>query len=288
MTFAGLMVHPFFVFVLTFGIQAGIAPPIHATGLETPRFRYILPEGFGGWACFDFGVEGAPPLKRDSKGFYLLEPVKNGIVPTSSFPSLQHPPFASEVMQVVNGQQQVVAFDEIQQRGAFDTKSPVARYCSFFGSAAAARSAARPPTLTESALGTAPLLQRFEFSTGSLCDFREIPRVCLDAKDVTKGRIGRAMVEGLRGHSIAASENCDAFDGIVVRYRADWALQTHGNSRGPRYAFAEVRREQRGKGTLALATWSDSDGGEPDAVAKRFDRDLAEFFRYVAVVTCAK
>ena len=282
------MVHPFFAFVLTVGIQAGIAPSIHATDLQTPRFTYILPEGFVGWACFDFGVEGAPPLNRDSNGFYLLQPVKNGIVPTSSFPRLEHPPFASEVMQMVNGQQKAVAFDEIQQRGESDSKSTVARYCSFFGSAAAARLVPRPPTLTESALGTAPLLQRFEFSMGSLCDFREVSRACLEAKDVAKGRIERAMVEGLRGHSIKASRNCNAFDGIVVRYRADWALQTHGNARGPRYAFAEVRREQRGKGTLALATWSDSDGGEADAVAKRFDRDLAEFFQHVTAATCAK
>jgi hypothetical protein len=275
---------------LLFGaaIQVAIVPAIQTGDLETPRLKYILPEGFAGWACFDFGVNGAPPLKRDGKGVYLLEPIRDAIVPTSSLPSLKHLTFASEVIGIVEGQEKPVTVDEIRQRDEYDSERAVSRHCSFFGSASAARTSRRPPTLTESRIGTAPLLQKFEFSKGSVCDFRQIPRVCLDAKDVAKRRIHKAIVESLRGYSITAGAKCDAFDGIVVRYRTDWALQTHGNSRGSRYGFAEVRREQRGKSTIALATWSDTDGGEADAVARRFDRDLAEFFRQATTATCTK
>ena len=282
------MVYRYLALLFGAAIQVGIVPAIQTNDSETPRLKYILPEGFAGWACFDFGVDGAPPLKRDGNGIYLLEPINDAIVPTSSLPNLKHSPFATEVVGIVQGQEKPVAVDEIQQRDEYDSGRAVSRHCSFFGSAAAARTSRRPPTLAESRIGAAPLLQKFEFSKGSVCDFREILRVCLDAKDAAKRRIDKTIVESLRGYSITAGAKCDAFDGIVIRYRADWALQTHGNSRGPRYGFAEVRREQRGKGTLALATWSDTDGGEADAVATRFDRDLAEFFHQATAATCTK
>lgn len=282
------MVYRYLALLLGAAIHVGIVPAIQTSESETPRLKYILPEGFAGWACFDFGVGGAPPLKRDGNGVYLLEPIHDAIVPTSSLPNLKHLTFASEVIRIVQGQEKPIIVDEIQQRDEYDSQRAVSRHCSFFGSAAAARTSRRPPTLAESRIGAALLLQRFEFSKGSVCDFRQIPRVCLDAKDVAKRRIDKAIVESLRGYSITTGTKCDAFDGIVVRYRTDWALQTHGNSRGPRYGFAEVRREQRGKSTIALATWSDTDGGEADAVARRFDRDLAKFFHQATAAICTK
>src|SRR5687767_11078714 len=99
---------------------------------DVPRFKYVLPEGFRGWACVDFGVEGAA---------------------TRHFPS--------ELIQIVNGNPRRVESNETQHRGEYDSNNPIARYCVFFGSAAAAAAFQRPPTLTESRLGTDPVLRHF-------------------------------------------------------------------------------------------------------------------------------
>ena len=257
------------------------------SGAEVPRFKYVLAEGFRGWACVDFGVEGAPSLSRDQE-MYLIEPQNDVIIRTSSFPSLATPPLPSELIQVVNGKPLRVEFNEIQQRGEYDTKNPIARYCLFFGSAAAAAAFQRPPTLTESRLGTNPVLQHFEFSKGELCDFRATSRLCLAAKDVTGRRVGDSIRRTLGDRIAVVAGPCNAFDGIVVRYDADWAVQTHSSSRGPRFAFAEVRREIGGKGTQALATWSNTEGGSADAVAERFGRELAALLRQAASSTCGR
>ena len=53
-------------------------------GADVPGFRYVLPEKFSGWACVDFGVEGAPPLRRE-QGLYVIEPT-NGADPANLEP----------------------------------------------------------------------------------------------------------------------------------------------------------------------------------------------------------
>ncbi len=61
-------------------------------GASTPGFRYVLPEGFSGWACVDVGVDGAPPLRRDRvalEGLYVIEPTNGTILRTSSLPNLR-------------------------------------------------------------------------------------------------------------------------------------------------------------------------------------------------------
>jgi hypothetical protein len=274
--------------VLVIAAVSSPAIALAQTGVaDVPRFKYVLPEGFRGWACVDFGVEGAPPLRRD-QDMYVIEPKNNSILRTSHFPSLATPPFPSELIQIVNGNPRRLEFNETQQRGESDSNNPIARYCLFFGSAAAAAAFQRPPTLSESRLGTDPVLQHFEFSKGDLCDFRDVSRFCLLAKDVSGRRIGNNIVRALGGGITAVTDKCDAFDGIVVRYDADWAVQTHSSSRGPRFAFAELRREDPGKGTKALATWSNTQGGSADAVAERFGRDLAAFRRQAASTNCPK
>ena len=270
-------------------LLAALVPAVSASqggASNTPRFRYVLPEGFRGWACTDFGVEGAPPLKRDGD-MYVIEPRNESIVPTSSLPGLFRPPFPAELIRMVNGEARTLAVDEIQQRGEHDTNSPVARYCLFFGSTNAAARFPRPPTLSESRLRTDPVLPLFEFSRGDLCDFHDVSRVCLAAKDVTRRRVDQTIILALRALAKPVTGTCDDFEGIVVRYEADWAELTHSSSRGPRFAFAEVRREDA-KGTKALVTWSSTQGGSAAEVAERFGRELAGFLRQAASRTCTK
>jgi hypothetical protein len=254
---------------------------------EFPRFRYMLPQGFRGWACIDFGVQDAPPLKEDAQGIYQIEPISDAIVTTSSLPNLKHGPFPSELMERVDGQPRRIEFREIQDRFEYSTTSTVSRSCLLFGSAAEAGAFPRPPTLRESQLGTSPVLREFEFQDGSLCDFRHVSRVCVDARDVRRRNIGRTIVSavGLPGSS---TSQCDRFDGVTVRYRAEWSVNTHSSARGAPTATAEVRREQRGKGTVAAAIWIDNTGASADASGKRFGHDLAELLRQASTTTCVK
>src|SRR5688500_10432886 len=150
--------------MLMFGVVAAIlqtAPVASQTAVtEPPRFRYVLPEDFRGWACVDFGVADAPPLRRD-EDLYVIEATPDAILRTSSFPALARPPFASELLRMVDGKPQRTEVTTTLSRGQSDTKDPVARYCLFFGSAADAARFPRPPTLTESRLGTNPVLREF-------------------------------------------------------------------------------------------------------------------------------
>src|SRR5215208_1560729 len=99
---------------------------------ETPKFKYVLPEGFLGWACVDFGIEGAPALKRDAAGVYLIEPVNGVIVSTSSLPHLTHGAFPDEVIQLEHGRTRAVEIGTIQNRNEYDSNSPVSRHCVLF------------------------------------------------------------------------------------------------------------------------------------------------------------
>jgi hypothetical protein len=274
--------------LIAVAVQSGTIPPTQTEGAADPKVKYILPEGFHGWACVDYGVKDAAPLKRDAKGVYLIEPVAGGIVATSSFPHLIHQPFASEVMQTEKGQLRPVEIHSIANRGEYATDNPVSRYCLFFGSNEEAALAPRPPTLRESELGTTPVLQRVEFSEGALCDFRDVSQVCLEASDVSNSRIARTIAATVPQISMKPAGNCDAFDGIVVRYHAEWSMESGRSVPPHRNAIAQLQRHRTGKGTIAMATWVDVEGGGAEDVATRFGRDLADFFRQAATVSCPK
>jgi hypothetical protein len=274
-----------FILLVAVLIQAGVR-----TGLDNggfPRFQYKLPEGFRGWACIDFGVQDAPPLKQDAQGTYQIEPISDVIVTTSSLPNLKEGPFPSQLMEVADGQPRRIDLREIQNRFEYSTTSTVSRSCLLFGSAAEARSFPRPPTLRESQLGSSPVLREFEFDQGSLCDFQHVSGVCVDAKDVRRRNIGRTIISAV-GLPESSTSKCDGFDGVTVRYRAEWSVNTHSSARGAPTPMAEVRREQRGKGTVAAVIWADNTGASADASAERFGRDLAELFRQASTATCPK
>lgn len=260
---------------------------LQGSGAETPRFRYVLPADFSGWACVDFGVAGAPPLKRDGAA-YVLEPSRGAIQRTSSLPHLADPPVPFEVIRIVNGSSRRVESDASLSRSEYDSKSPVSRHCQFFGPSASVTAVPRPPTLAESRLGTDPVLQHFDFLTGDLCEFRDSSRLCLAASDFAGSDVRTHILRALGPQSAPIANRCDGFAGIIVRYHADRALQTHSSAAGPRSAFAEVRRERAAKGTTALATWSSMQGGSAAEMAEQFGRHLADLFRHATSDRCAK
>ena len=255
-------------------------------GASTPGFRYVLPEGFSGWACVDFGVDGAPPLTRE-EGLYVIEPTKGTILRTSSLPNLATPPLVSELVQVSSGSARRLEIRETQRRSAYDTKDPVSRHCVFFGTEAAAALVPRPPTLTESRLGTDPLLEHFEFELGNLCEFRDTSRLCLAVSNTSR-RLRDTIVRSLGARVTAGSGQCDGFDGIVVQYTAERAIQTHSSSPGRPFAFAEVRRSDKVRGTSGLVTWTNGHEGSAEAIAERFGRDLSAFLKQVDAASCKK
>ena len=264
------------------------APPAFQTSAtEMPRFRYVLPEGFRGWACVDFGVADAPPLRRDA-GLFVVEPQNDVIVRTSSLPALSMPPFPAELIRMVDGKGHRTDVTTTLSRGHSDSKDPVARHCLFFGSAEAAARFPRPPTLTESRLGTDPVLQDFEFVRGDLCEFHGVPRVCL----ATSGEGSRPAVRSVRqtlGDSVTVTTgDCDAFDGIAIEYRTDRSEQTHSSARGALFAHAEVRREIPGRGTTALVIWANTETRSADRLAAEFARELAFFLGQAAAKTCTR
>ena len=274
------MVRQALVLVLAICLQAGPAPT--SQGPDGPaKFRFVLAQEFHGWGCIDFGVAGAPPLKQDGRGIYEIEPAQNVVISTSSLPNLTRPATPSEVLQVVNGQPHQIELRDIHERSEYSTTSPVSRYCFFVGSWEAARATSRPPTLHESAVGAEAITQAFEFVRGSLCDLRDWSRVCMDAKDVEKRNVARTINDARGADSLLATGRCNSFDGVIVRYDADWAVSTHSSERGPRFASGEVSREGS-KGTIVSATWADTNGGTADEVAKRFGRDLAALARQAA------
>ncbi|HTC65267.1 MAG TPA: hypothetical protein VK709_20675, partial [Candidatus Saccharimonadales bacterium] len=46
------------------------------------KFIYLLPEGFKGWICVDFGIAGAPPLPREGNAL-VIRPRQGEVLKTS-------------------------------------------------------------------------------------------------------------------------------------------------------------------------------------------------------------
>ncbi len=258
---------------------------------DSARLRYILPEGVDGWVCVDFGVAGAPALNQDEHGVFEIVARRNDIVATSSLPHHTQSRAPSEMVRVIEGQRHrmdIMDISETPRRSEYDFKSPVSRHCVFFGSAKEAHRVGRPPTLPESRNAGKLESEHFEFERGTLCDLKDEPRFCVNARDEEKTNVAKILVGVLRkepGRTV--NTKCGlTFHGIVVRYEGRFSAVTHSDQRGPRYGFGEVRRSQAGKGDVALAWWRGDESGTAAEVAGRFGRDLARLFEQVTSASC--
>lgn len=66
-------------------ILIGSAPLLRAKSQKFPKdqkFIFLLPNGFRGWVCVDFGIEGAPPLPREGDAL-VIRPRGRQVLQTS-------------------------------------------------------------------------------------------------------------------------------------------------------------------------------------------------------------
>ena len=117
---------------------------------EVPAFTYILPSGFHGWVCVDFGVAGAKALKQAKDGSFVVEASAGRVLATSSFPHKIMPPVPQTVLQKEGSALGPADDDLLLPRrtvGRASSDNPVSRYCLFFGTEAEAGRAKSPPGL---------------------------------------------------------------------------------------------------------------------------------------------
>jgi hypothetical protein len=151
---------------------------------DQDRFLYLLPEGFSGWVCVDFGVVGAPQLPRE--GETRLIRVRPGEMIKASDKIGFIPPIGEARIQTPGGRQPLpegVYGRRLSSRS--DTKDPVARHCVFFGTEDAADGAGEAPGL-ETPPQLAPgipteerqaLIALYDGTNGSEWTHRETTRV---------------------------------------------------------------------------------------------------------------
>ena len=116
---------------------------------DAQRFLYVLPDGFTGWVCVDFGVAGAPPLPREGKTL-LVRPTPGVTMRTSD--RVGPVPPTGDARIEANGLRRPLPGDVYGRKmsGQTDTKDPVERYCVFFGTEDAADAAGDAPGLDDS------------------------------------------------------------------------------------------------------------------------------------------
>ncbi len=114
---------------------------------EGPVLSYVLPEGFSGWACTDFGVAGAQPLSRDGEAF-VIQPEAGVVVQTSDSPAnLLFARTGAVLVETAGGRRSFPATGFQATSTDHDTKHLVARHCVFFGTEEEHEAAGEAPTL---------------------------------------------------------------------------------------------------------------------------------------------
>jgi hypothetical protein len=100
---------------------------------ESPkRFIFLLPDGFRGWVCVDFGVLGAAPLPRDGDAL-VIRPRPGEVLATSDKANTAF--LYGEAWFEVNGQRRPLPNDVTVQGGISRTgkAEPTERSCTFAG-----------------------------------------------------------------------------------------------------------------------------------------------------------
>jgi hypothetical protein len=109
-----------------------------------PKFLFLLPEGFHGWICVDFGVKGAAPLPRE--GDVLVVRPREGLVMETS-EDISPLYFYGEARFEINGARQPLPDDGFVSPG-FSRIGPnesTQRACDFVGSTDERDRAGTPP-----------------------------------------------------------------------------------------------------------------------------------------------
>jgi hypothetical protein len=124
---------------LAAGLLLGIAmpPPSAAQSKESPagtqkKFIFLLPEGFKGWVCVDFGEVDASPLPREGDAL-VIRPRQGEVLATSDKTDALF--LVGEAWIEVNGERRPLPNDVTVQGGPTRTGSvePTERRCAFVG-----------------------------------------------------------------------------------------------------------------------------------------------------------
>lgn len=114
---------------------------------QGPSLIYVLPQGFSGWACVDFGVVGAPTLDQEGSSF-VIRAKQGEIIQTSLNPKDALFPTTDQVFEEVGGKRQALSIVVLRvSHTESDTDYPETRHCSFFGTADEGAAAGDPPKL---------------------------------------------------------------------------------------------------------------------------------------------
>ncbi len=115
---------------------------------DSQRFLYLLPDGFTGWVCVDFGVAGAPALPREGDRL-VIRPGQEGTIKTSD--RVGSIPPTGEARIEVDGHRRPLPKDVHGRRMSShrNTNDPVERQCVFFGTEDAADAAGDAPGLED-------------------------------------------------------------------------------------------------------------------------------------------
>ena len=100
----------------------------------TPRtYIFLLPEGFRGWVCVDFGIAGAAPLPREGNTL-VIRPRQGEVLSTSDRAS-SVPVLFGEAWVEVNGERRALPKDVALQSGLSRSgpSEPTERECAFVG-----------------------------------------------------------------------------------------------------------------------------------------------------------
>lgn len=115
------------------GLNAGCFLPFDTEPPEGPSLIYLLPEGFSGWSCTDFGVDGAPPLEQEGTSL-VIRPRAGGEVLETSHTKKDLMFARTEGYFESGSQRRALPIQRLRSQSfQEDTDYPVARLCVFFG-----------------------------------------------------------------------------------------------------------------------------------------------------------
>lgn len=112
------------------------------------KFVFLLPDGFRGWVCVDFGIAGAAPLARDGDA-RVIRPGPGGVLATSD--RVDSPVLYGAAWYEVNGRRKALPEDVTLQPGPSRSgaSEPTQRSCAFVGTADERDAATDPPGFEE-------------------------------------------------------------------------------------------------------------------------------------------
>jgi Leucine rich repeat len=116
-------------------ISIGAAPLVAAQSKESPtytRFVFLLPDGFSGWICVDFGIAGAAPLPREGDAL-VIRPRPGEVLQTSD--KVEPSTLFGEAWFEVSGKRKPLPKDVTLQPGVSRSgpREPTERGCVFVG-----------------------------------------------------------------------------------------------------------------------------------------------------------